>query len=256
MEDRKEFTFRESWWKAIESLPRGIQGEVLTAVVRYGLYGETTENLKPIARAIVELIISQIDDNLHSPRKGCPKGKVNNPDGRRGKRTDSELNNADSELKEELNKTNSELIPDLINSKEKEKKQEKESFPPDPLYKEKEIKKEKETTPKPPEGAGGGGGWRENLKASFFSRQSAIEGFCMTNHTTAEKLRRLVESIFDDWELSHETDLSERHLLNSLRRKLKIERDETNKPLKDDRLTGRRGTEPDVPGRQDYSDTL
>ena len=121
MEDRKEFTFRESWWKAIESLTRGIQGEVLTAVVRYGLYGETTENLKPIARAIVEIIISQIDDNLHSPRKGCPKGKVNNPDGRRGKRTNSELNNADSELKEELNKRKIEVkyLDGTTNAKER-----------------------------------------------------------------------------------------------------------------------------------------
>lgn len=123
MEDKKEFVFCESWWKAIENLPRSIQGEVLTAVVRYGLYGETTENLKPIAKAVTELIIAQIEDNLHKPKRGCPKGAVNNPNGRRGnKKTNSELN-------KELNKTNSGINSEL---------KEKENLPPAPPIKEKD----------------------------------------------------------------------------------------------------------------------
>lgn len=55
------FVFHENWWTAIENLPRDVQGDVLTAIIEYGLYGETTEQLKPIAKAILGIVKPQIN---------------------------------------------------------------------------------------------------------------------------------------------------------------------------------------------------
>lgn len=236
IEERKEFVFKESWWKAIENLPRGIQGEVLTAIVRYGLYGETTENLKPIAKAIIELVSAQINDEKSKPKRGCPKGVANNANGRRGnKKTNSELN-------EELNKTNSELISSDLVLKDKEKRKEKEKFPPDPLSKEKENKKEKETTPKPPEGASAVAVARKEIISEIFSKEISLEGFCKANSTTSEELQRLAEEVFDEWELVNETDLSVRHLMNTLRIKLRQQSNyANNRKYSDSNWSGNNG---------------
>ena len=59
----RSFVFYESWWIAIANLSRDIQGEVLTAIVEYGLTGSTTERQKPIANAILSLIKGQMDCN-------------------------------------------------------------------------------------------------------------------------------------------------------------------------------------------------
>ena len=50
----------------------------------------------------------------------------------------------------------------------------------------------------------------------------ALESFCMSNHISQEELRRLAEEVFDEWELASEKDLSERHLINTLRVKINI----------------------------------
>ena len=60
---RNSFVFYSSWWEAIKNLPRDVQGDVLTAIIEYGLYGETTEQLKPIAKAMLAMAKSQIDIN-------------------------------------------------------------------------------------------------------------------------------------------------------------------------------------------------
>ena len=61
--ERESFVFYRSFFESIRDLPRDIQGEVLTAIIEYGLYGETTENPKPIAGAILTLVKPQIDAN-------------------------------------------------------------------------------------------------------------------------------------------------------------------------------------------------
>lgn len=59
--EKEGFIFYASWMKAIKNLPRDIQGDVLTAIVEYGLYGETTDNLKPITKAMIAMVKDQID---------------------------------------------------------------------------------------------------------------------------------------------------------------------------------------------------
>lgn len=79
--ERESFVFYRSFWESIKELPRDIQGEVLTAIVEYGLYGETTENPKPIAGAILTLIKPIIEANnqrfLNGLKGGAPKGNQN-----------------------------------------------------------------------------------------------------------------------------------------------------------------------------------
>ena len=72
---RDGFIFYRSFYEGIKELPRDIQGEVLTAIMEYGLNGETTENLKPVARAIFTLIKPQIDANNKKFENGKKGGR-------------------------------------------------------------------------------------------------------------------------------------------------------------------------------------
>lgn len=72
---RGSMVFYESWIGAIKNLPREVQGEVLTAIIEYGLYGETTESLKPITKAMLDLVKPQIDNNNKRYENGCKGGR-------------------------------------------------------------------------------------------------------------------------------------------------------------------------------------
>ncbi len=72
---RNSFVFYGSWWEAIKNLPRDVQGDVLTAIIEYGLYGETTGQLKPIAKAMLAMTKSQIDINNQRFENGKKGGR-------------------------------------------------------------------------------------------------------------------------------------------------------------------------------------
>lgn len=78
---RDSFIFYRSFYEAIKDLPRDVQGEVLTAIIEYGLNGATTEDLKPIARGLFSLIKPILDSNNKRYENGCrggrPSGKNN-----------------------------------------------------------------------------------------------------------------------------------------------------------------------------------
>lgn len=74
---RDSIVFYRSWLEAIKNLPREMQGEVLTAIIEYGLDGETTESLKPITRAMLAIVKPQIDANnvkYENGKKGAEHG--------------------------------------------------------------------------------------------------------------------------------------------------------------------------------------
>ncbi len=75
--ERSSFVFYKTWWEAIKNLPRDVQGDVLTAIVEYGLNGETTEQLKPITKALLELVKPQIDANNQRFINGSKGGRKN-----------------------------------------------------------------------------------------------------------------------------------------------------------------------------------
>ena len=93
---RKSFIFYASWWEAIEDFPRDVQGDVLTAIVEYGLYGETTKQLKKIASTILNLVKPQIDANneCHEGVNLCgkPVEGRNSLNGKREKSTEKRNN--------------------------------------------------------------------------------------------------------------------------------------------------------------------
>lgn len=114
MKDRESFIFYRSWLDAIKNLPRDVQGEVLTAIVEYGLNGATTGQLKPITKAMLTMAKAQIDANnvkfINGSKGGAPKGVRNNPNGRNGKSgTNQELTETNQELTENKPRTNQEL---------------------------------------------------------------------------------------------------------------------------------------------------
>ncbi len=103
---RNSFEFDAIWYEAIKHLPRVIQGEVLTSIIEYGLYGETTGEQKQITKTVLTMVKAQIDSRIVKSRRkgGAPKGSHNNPKGRR-----KELTKTNQELTSELTGTNSEL---------------------------------------------------------------------------------------------------------------------------------------------------
>ena len=79
--ERESFVFYRSFYEGIKELPRDIQGEVLTAIMEYGLNGVTTENQKQITKAMFALIKPQLDANNqrfeNGKKRGRPKANCN-----------------------------------------------------------------------------------------------------------------------------------------------------------------------------------
>ena len=79
--ERESFVFYRSFYEGIKELPRDIQGEVLTAIMEYGLNGVTTENQKQITKAMFALIKPQLDANNqrfeNGKKGGNPKANCN-----------------------------------------------------------------------------------------------------------------------------------------------------------------------------------
>lgn len=108
--------FYASWLDAIKNLPREMQGEVLTAIIEYGLSGETTASLKPITKAMLALVKAQIDVNNKRYENSLKGGRHRKPenstadDGMEG-----EADQNQSETKPEPNQNQSETKPEPNN---------------------------------------------------------------------------------------------------------------------------------------------
>lgn len=85
---RSSFIFYESFYNSIAQLDKQIQADVILALVRYGLKGETEPNLKPVAKALFISMKHYID------RQGVNGGfKGANSDEIRLIRNSSEIKN-------------------------------------------------------------------------------------------------------------------------------------------------------------------
>lgn len=109
---REGFIFYASWMDAIKNLPRDIQGDVLTAIIEYGLYGETTDNLKPITKAMLSMVKPQIDANNQRYENG-----------KKGGRPKVEANQGETKQKPKNNQSETKQEP-----KEKEKEKDKDKY--------------------------------------------------------------------------------------------------------------------------------
>lgn len=66
--EKQSFVFYKEWRDAIQDLPDDVRLEFYEAVISYGLYGETTESLRPITKAMLTIVKRQI--NLQGKRGG------------------------------------------------------------------------------------------------------------------------------------------------------------------------------------------
>jgi hypothetical protein len=103
---RNTFVFYRSFYEAIKDLPRDIQGEIYTAIMEYSLYGNETENLKPIARSIFVLIKPQLDASyqryINGSKGGRPKNEEPNDNQEKTKQEPNDNDNVnDNDFKKE-----------------------------------------------------------------------------------------------------------------------------------------------------------
>ena len=98
--ERESFVFYRSFYEGIKELPRDIQGEVLTAIMEYGLNGVTTENQKQITKAMFALIKPQLDANNQRFENG-----------KRGGRPKADCNQTETETKPKRNRNKTKLKP-------------------------------------------------------------------------------------------------------------------------------------------------
>ena len=112
---RSGFVFYRSWLEAVKNLPREMQGEVLTAIIEYGLDGVTTGSLKPITSAMLAMVKPQIDANNKRLENGLKGGRP------RKIETESEPNNNQVITKEKPNNNQTETQKKQTEPKEKEK---------------------------------------------------------------------------------------------------------------------------------------
>ena len=100
--ERESFVFYRSFYEGIKELPRDIQGEVLTAIMEYGLNGVTTENQKQITKAMFALIKPQLDANNQ---------KFEN--GKKGGRPKANCNQTETETKPKQNRNKTKPEPNV-----------------------------------------------------------------------------------------------------------------------------------------------
>lgn len=123
MNMRSGFVFYRSWLEAVKNLPREMQGEVLTAIIEYGLDGVTTGSLKPITSAMLAMVKPQIDANNKRLENGLKGGRP------RKNKEESEPNNNQTitEEKPNINQAKTKTNPDKPKEKDKVKDIKKET---------------------------------------------------------------------------------------------------------------------------------
>lgn len=109
---RNSFVFYGSWWEAIKNLPRDVQGDVLTAIIEYGLSRETTEQLKPIAKAMLAMVKPQIDANNQRFENGKRGGRKKTEQIQT--ETKQEPKNNQTETKQEPKRNHAETLNDNV----------------------------------------------------------------------------------------------------------------------------------------------
>ena len=88
-------------------------------------------------------------------------------------------------------------------------------------------------------------------------KRKSLESFCMQNRVTVEEAKEVAREVITEWrlaEIAHESaDDARRHLVYLMRIKINSKRNENNKA---DRLSRRRGTEPDTLDREGFDSSF
>ena len=117
---RDRVLFYGSFLQAVEELPKNLQSETLFAILRYGIYGEEPKNLKRMSQIVFSMAKPILDANIarreNAKKGGAPKGLCNNPNGRRGNK--SETNQEQTENIPRTNQEQTENKPNIFIEKE------------------------------------------------------------------------------------------------------------------------------------------
>lgn len=151
---KDSMVFYASWLDAIKNLPREMQGDVLTAIIEYGLYGETTAPLKPITKAMLALVKTQIDINnkrYENSLKGGRKRKEDNGGKSEENQTQTnpepKSNQTETKPKPNANQTQTNPEPNNINVNDNDNDKEIVSTNVEPIKKGANAPKENTRTP-------------------------------------------------------------------------------------------------------------
>lgn len=256
-----------SYIDAIAELPAELYKEVSRVLYAYAFDGEEPgEGASPTARALFIALKSQIDFNVaryeravkNGSKGGAPKGTKNNPNGRRGKRTNQELTETNQELtnaeklvisdvetvESEILETSEDGEKTLKTPKKRQKGLDKtnqeltQNKPKTNQDAEKELTDAKELTLISNQlSINNNSVVVDNAHAqevSFFEKffapenQYGLDVLCMQNSTNLDTVKQYAQEIMGEWQLRGENhpDYKEfsRHLINHLRRKFEADR--------------------------------
>lgn len=197
---KKHFLFNLEWEEILSELPQEVKYEVYDAIIEYAKSGKLLD-LKPIAKGCFLFIKKELDYYFDSYEKKSKIRKEAGSKGGKASQMKQKQANASFANQNEQTQANASINKNKnkIDSEDKSS-----SYPPTP------------------QGGSDVAAVKERIVSEFFSKQIALEGFCKNNHTTPETLHKLADEIFDEWELSNEEDLSDRHFVNALRVKLRL----------------------------------
>lgn len=249
---RNSFVFYRSFYEAIKNLPRDIQGEIYTAIMEYGLYGNETDNLKPIARSIFMLVKPIMDANYSRYENGCkggrPKGGNNQTETKlKPKKNQTETKqkpNEDVDEDVDIKKTSSttkQKKDDGDTKTQGEAVSEIEGDPPSGLTVP-AAQEEKKVAPKKEEAGGAIAPARtdaplgtEEIIAEISGREITAEQLAMLNGLSPEQWRQVKAEIFTQWRFegySRTLQDALNHFANLVRKKAESIR---GKPVPKDR---------------------
>lgn len=200
---KQHFLFNLEWDEILSELPKEVKYEVYDAIIEYAKSGKLLD-LKPIAKGCFLFIKKELDYYFDSYEK---KSKIRKEAGSKGGNASQIKQKQAKQANASFANQNKQTQANASINKNKNKN---------------DSEDKSSSYPHTPQGGSAVVAAREIILSEFFSKQAAIEQFCMVNHTTAEELRKLAEEIFNDWELTNDEDISERHLMNSLRVKLRL----------------------------------
>lgn len=110
--ERTSFIFYKSFYDAIRELPKDIQGDTLTAIIEYGLTGETPQVENPVARGMLALVRPMIDANNQHYINGRKGGRPKKPQNINSEYvTENPKNQTETENKPTANQTQTENKP-------------------------------------------------------------------------------------------------------------------------------------------------
>lgn len=246
---REGFVFYKIFLDMISELKPNDQLKIYAAITNYAIYREEPE-FSGIIKAVWSAIKDHLDRSLknydarksNAKKGGAPKGKCNNPYGRRGKPSPEDLDNQ-TESKQEQTIINQELTENKPRTNINNNINNNNNININNTYKGRNELINK----------------IDLIISNFFHEYNlaSLEKFCMSLRCSIDEVREYAERLKADWILSNETDLSERHFINALRSKINYEHPRNNKnATQQEKYANRRGVDSAARSAADFVEEI